>query len=249
MNTSSPPRAVLFGSIGTLAETSDLQRRAFNAAFAEAGLPWLWDDEVYRRLLQVPGGAARIAAYAADQGREVDAAALHARKRVLFHETLQAVDLPPRPGVTDILDAAEEAGAALALVTTTSAETVLHLLEALRPRLEPTTFDVITTADDGLPPKPHPAAYVHALFRLGMAREDAVALEDSPESAAAALGAGLRTVAMPGAAHAGRPFGPVALVTPRPVPADLGLTDWVSVDDDTLAAFLGEDRAAPRTGR
>tara|TARA_B110000503_G_scaffold47893_1_gene77939 strand:+ start:1294 stop:1407 length:114 start_codon:yes stop_codon:yes gene_type:complete len=33
-------KAVFFGSIGTLVETSDLQRRAFNQAFAEAGLDW-----------------------------------------------------------------------------------------------------------------------------------------------------------------------------------------------------------------
>ena len=31
-------KAILFGSIGTLIETSDLQREAFNQAFKEAGL-------------------------------------------------------------------------------------------------------------------------------------------------------------------------------------------------------------------
>ena len=31
-------KAILFGSIGTLIETSDLQREAFNEAFKEAGL-------------------------------------------------------------------------------------------------------------------------------------------------------------------------------------------------------------------
>ena len=33
-------KAVLFGSIGTLAETSDLQRNAFNEAFKISGLNW-----------------------------------------------------------------------------------------------------------------------------------------------------------------------------------------------------------------
>jgi beta-phosphoglucomutase-like phosphatase (HAD superfamily) len=36
-------QAVIFGSIGTIAETSDIQRQAFNLAFAEAGLDWNWD--------------------------------------------------------------------------------------------------------------------------------------------------------------------------------------------------------------
>ncbi|MFT7179418.1 MAG: phosphoglycolate phosphatase-like HAD superfamily hydrolase, partial [Oceanospirillaceae bacterium] len=38
-------KAILFGSIGTLVETSELQRRAFNQAFSEAGLDWNWSEE------------------------------------------------------------------------------------------------------------------------------------------------------------------------------------------------------------
>ena len=38
-------KAILFGSIGTLIETSDLQREAFNQAFKEAGLDWYWDHD------------------------------------------------------------------------------------------------------------------------------------------------------------------------------------------------------------
>jgi beta-phosphoglucomutase-like phosphatase (HAD superfamily) len=44
-------KAVIFGAIGTIAETSDLQRQAFNAAFAAAEIPWHWDQETYRKLL------------------------------------------------------------------------------------------------------------------------------------------------------------------------------------------------------
>jgi len=40
-------KAILFGSIGTLIETSDLQRESFNEAFKEAGLDWYWDQEDY----------------------------------------------------------------------------------------------------------------------------------------------------------------------------------------------------------
>ena len=34
--------AILFGSISTLADTSELQRRAFNEAFEAHGLDWNW---------------------------------------------------------------------------------------------------------------------------------------------------------------------------------------------------------------
>ena len=33
-------KAILFGSIGTLIESSDIQRNAFNEACKEAGLDW-----------------------------------------------------------------------------------------------------------------------------------------------------------------------------------------------------------------
>ena len=33
-------KAILFGSIGTIVETSELQRKSFNQAFFEAGLDW-----------------------------------------------------------------------------------------------------------------------------------------------------------------------------------------------------------------
>ena len=53
-------KAVLFGSIGTLAETSDLQRDAFNEAFKISGLDWFWDEDIYRKLLSKSGGTSRI---------------------------------------------------------------------------------------------------------------------------------------------------------------------------------------------
>ena len=40
-------KAILFGSIGTLIETSELQRNAFNQAFSENGLGWNWSPAQY----------------------------------------------------------------------------------------------------------------------------------------------------------------------------------------------------------
>ena len=41
--------AILFGSISTLADTSEIQRDSFNQAFAEHGLDWTWDQRGVRR--------------------------------------------------------------------------------------------------------------------------------------------------------------------------------------------------------
>ena len=57
-------QALIFDVDGTLSETEEAHRHAFNAAFAEAGLGWEWSRDDYRRLLKVTGGKERIAAFA-----------------------------------------------------------------------------------------------------------------------------------------------------------------------------------------
>ena len=58
------PLALLWDVDGTLAET-ELQghRLAFNRAFAEADLPWRWDEATYLELLAVSGGRERLAGW------------------------------------------------------------------------------------------------------------------------------------------------------------------------------------------
>ena len=83
-------KAIFFGSIGTLVETSDLQRRAFNQAFSEAGLDWNWSAEVYKHLLTKSGGRGRIQDFASQHGMDVDASQLHLRKTEIFDALMAA---------------------------------------------------------------------------------------------------------------------------------------------------------------
>ena len=48
--------ALFLGSIGVIAETSELQRRAYNAAFEAQGLDWYWNVANYCEMLKNPGG-------------------------------------------------------------------------------------------------------------------------------------------------------------------------------------------------
>ena len=48
--------ALIFDVDGTLAETEELHREAFNKAFAAAALDWHWDQALYGQLLAVSGG-------------------------------------------------------------------------------------------------------------------------------------------------------------------------------------------------
>ena len=88
-------KAIIFGSIGTVTETSDMQRRAFNRAFAEAGLGWDWDFKTYKDMVAgdgaVVGGSERISAYAAARGEPLSVEmidGLHTAKSAIFQEMM-----------------------------------------------------------------------------------------------------------------------------------------------------------------
>ena len=55
-------RALIFDVDGTLAETEEVHRRAFNDAFLKMGLDWRWGRTIYKELLKIAGGKERIRA-------------------------------------------------------------------------------------------------------------------------------------------------------------------------------------------
>lgn len=196
--------AILFGSISTVADTSELQREAFNAAFAAHGLDWHWSREDYLPLLERSGGSARIAEHAQTAGDEVDAAAIHATKSELFQQRLAASGVTPRPGVAETIAAAGEDGVKVALVTTTAPENVSALIAALGDLGE--RFDLVMDGSAVPQPKPDGAAYAFALERLGEATGGCIAIEDNVAGVASASTAGLRCVAFPNENTAGHDF-------------------------------------------
>ena len=189
--------AILFGSISTVADTSELQRDAFNRAFAAHGLAWHWDQDDYRATLDKSGGRSRIADYAARRGETVDAKAVHETKSKIFQEILATSSLTARPGVVEVIQGARRAGMLVGLVTTTSRENVTALVEALNPDVAADFFDVVVDSTSVDEPKPDPAAYAYALERLGERPENCVAIEDNPDGVRAAVAAGVTCVAFP----------------------------------------------------
>ena len=189
--------ALLFGSISTVADTSELQRQAFNQAFAAYGLDWHWDQDQYRAMLSGSGGQARIADYAQSLGQVVDAKAVHETKSRIFQESLAKGGLAPRDGVVDAVKSARDNGWKVGLVTTTSPGNVAALLGALTPQLSAGDFDLIVDASSVQRPKPDKAAYVFALRTLGQAPGECVAVEDNVGGLDSALAAGVPCLAFP----------------------------------------------------
>lgn len=202
--------AVLFGSIGTIADTSELQRAAFNEAFAVHGLDWTWSQDDYRELLQGSGGARRIADYAQARGETVNAEAVHATKSQRFQDKLRATPPTLRPGLADTVARARQDGYKLALVTTTSAENIAALTEAVRSQVDLDSFDLIVDTTRVQESKPDPEVFRYALEHLHEQAAACVAVEDNVGGVQAAVAAGLTCVAFPGENNADHDFGAAA---------------------------------------
>ncbi len=189
--------AILFGSISTIADTSELQRQAFNRAFKAHGLDWYWDRAEYLKMLENSGGQNRIADYAQALGQTVDAEAIHRWKSEFFQKSLAAAQIQPRSGVVETIQGAKSQGLKVAFVTTTTQENISSLLAALSPNIQMTDFDLILNADSVAQPKPDKAAYTFALQKLGEKPDDCIAIEDNLSGVASAIAAGLDCVAFP----------------------------------------------------
>lgn len=198
--------ALLFGSISTIADTSELQREAFNEAFDTHQLDWRWDRDEYLALLEHSGGEDRIAEYARSAGQTVDAKAVHQTKSEAFQRSLTESPLSPRPGVVETIREAKDNGFKVAFVTTTAPENVSALMEALREDLGSSDFDSIVDASSVDQPKPDKAAYSFALQELREQADDCVAVEDNLGGVDAAKAAGLRCIAFPNENTSGHDF-------------------------------------------
>ena len=126
---------VVFDVDGTLAETEEAHRAAFNETFAANGLAWTWDRDLYRDLLRVTGGKERIRHHADRTGVGLDAsriAALHAEKTERYGRLVAGGGCRLRPGVEAAIRGAGAAGLRLAIATTTSHPNVDALLGLAR---------------------------------------------------------------------------------------------------------------------
>ncbi|WP_310483063.1 HAD-IA family hydrolase [Chamaesiphon sp. VAR_48_metabat_403] len=189
--------AILFGSISTIADTSELQRQAFNQAFKAHGLDWDWHREEYLTMLENSGGQNRIADYADSIGQTVDAETIHRSKSEFFQNSLTESQLQPRSGVVETIQSAKIKGLKIAFVTTTAQENISLLMAALHPIIQVNDFDLITNADRIDRPKPDKAAYTFALEKLGEKPDNCIAIEDNLGGLESAISAGLDCIAFP----------------------------------------------------
>lgn len=184
------PKAIFFGSIGTLVDSSELQREAFNRAFKDAGLDWHWERDEYRTLLERPGGKRRIEEYARSRGEEVDAEAIHAAK-VAHFKADAPTKMKPRDGLKELVEAAIEKGVPMAFVTSTGRDQVDLTLEGTNGVLSRDRLSYVGDRAHVKLSKPAPDIYNHALAEMAVDAENVLVIEDTPQSVVAARDAGL----------------------------------------------------------
>jgi HAD superfamily hydrolase (TIGR01509 family) len=212
--------ALVFDVDGTLADTEELHRRAFNEAFFACGVDWRWGPALYAELLQITGGKERIAEYisrrqmpASERGRLLRLIPqLHAAKTRIYRELVALGHLHPRAGVVRLMKEARGAGVKLAIASTTSPENVESLLSSSFGKDASRWFSAIASGDVVPKKKPAPDIYNLALEKLGIAPARAIAFEDSAIGVRSAKAAGLFTVATPSLWTIGQDFALADLV-------------------------------------
>jgi len=197
--------ALIFDVDGTLADTEEVHRQAFNLAFEACRLDWIWDASLYGELLRVTGGKERIASYIerlrlpATERRSLQGLIpeIHRAKTRLYRQLLQVGQVKARSGVRRLVMEARNAGIRVGIASTTSPENIEPLVTAGLGSTAMSWFDTIATGDVVANKKPAPDIYNVALQRLGVAPARAIAVEDSAIGVESAKAAGLFTVATP----------------------------------------------------
>jgi beta-phosphoglucomutase-like phosphatase (HAD superfamily) len=196
-------KAVIFDVDGTLADTEEAHRQAFNATFKEFGLPWHWDVTLYVELLAVAGGKERIRHFckcvdpARLQAPDADAyiARLHERKTRVYERRVSLGEVPARPGVVRLIRELHAQGVRLAIATTTSRANVDVLLGTTLADLPHGVFEVIGAGEQAAAKKPAPDIYRWVLDALRLSADDCLAIEDSRNGVRAARGADIPVIA------------------------------------------------------
>jgi HAD superfamily hydrolase (TIGR01509 family) len=210
-------QALIFDLDGTLADTEETHRQAFNAAFIKLELWWDWGPARYAKLLAVSGGLERLHRYVdtlnaapAEKARlHAIVPVIHYTKSEIYAELLRSGRPPLRPGVARLIAEARAEGLKVAVVSTTASANALELLAHHCKHGE---VDLLVCADEVPRRKPAPDVYRRALALLRKPAEACLAFEDSANGLRAARAAGLGTVVAPSRWTIGQDFSGADLV-------------------------------------
>ena len=188
---------LLFGSIGVLVETSELQRQSFNRALNMNGVNWNWNVGTYCDLLKEPGGKKRLSEYTDNQLSAEKVAQIHKDKQSVFEELI-GVGVKPKSGCVEAIKKCKDNGGKVGFVTATTPYTVAIIEKSLSNHINFDDFDIITSCNSVAQPKPSSEIYEYALSELEIGAAQTIAIEDTKANQKAAINSGIRCYLYPG---------------------------------------------------
>jgi len=224
------PKVLFIGSIGAVAETSELQRRAYNQALKENNIDWEWSQDTYKKLLKSNGGIDRLQTISAATNQHLSEETIekiHSRKTELAAQHIVSEKISPRAGLVNLIKTAKEDGCKVAWVTTTGTENTNAIIQASQGTLAKEYFDYIFHRDEAENGKPSADIYHKALNHFNVDASECIAIEDSKNSMLSAKSAGIFTIVTPGAYHSNESL-EIADMTLE----SLSETDWQSLSSD-----------------
>ena len=196
-------KCLIFDFDGTLAETEEAHRNAFNKAFKSKKLNWHWDQYIYKKLLQIAGGKERIEFYNKSfslNSKKIsskDIEEIHLQKTKFYSQSVSQGIVQLRPGIREFLERAKYNKKKLAISTSTSLDNVTLLLKSCLNENPEDLFSFISTGDLVKKKKPSPDLYKLVLAEMNLMPEECLAFEDSRIGLISARRANIQTVVNP----------------------------------------------------
>ncbi len=207
-------KACIFDVDGTLAETETLHLEAFNQVFSEFQLNWIWDQTLYKKLLQIAGSKNRINYFNNLSKPKLSNNLIREileRKNRLYIKKLQKNSVKVCSGVKELVNLLKSE-MKLALATSTSKENVDALILKIWGENTNAIFSAISTPEECAKNKPAPDLYINALKKLSLKPHQAIAIEDSEIGLKSAKAAKIKTVVVPSIYTQGSDFSNADLV-------------------------------------
>lgn len=189
-------KAVLFGSLSSVADLAEYEREAFNRAFLQHGLniSWALSADLYR--MRHYGRFT-----GADHDREKlgvdDLTSFYGDVELHFQYVLDAQPIVADPWLKASTKYLRQNGLKTALVSGANRQTILRVLAGAYQVRASSALDLFASEEDTNAHKPAPDLHLAAFDKLFVRPSEAIAVEITPLGIQVAKKAGLYTVAQP----------------------------------------------------
>ena len=183
--------AVVFDMDGVLFDTERLCQTCWLKLAEEDDIPNM--PEVYALCIGVNVQVTRQIVYD-NYGKDFPFEEYDRRASAMYNEYIAEHGVPVKDGVRETLEALAKAGVKIAVASSTRREKVLRLLASAGIAQY---FTAVVGGDTVTHSKPHPEIFLKACEALGVAPEEAIAVEDSHNGIRSAHAAGMTPVMVP----------------------------------------------------